>query len=254
MKRNVLLSTISVLLFFSFGSSVNAQVTSSGVALSITLEENSPNGTLICRDAEGFSPCESEYNTEMYGVVTDAPATALEVTDEDIVLVMTSGTMQIRVSTENGPIAVGDLLTSSSRSGVAKKADRNGYVVGTAIEPFSSESADNEGLVLVAINIHPAAGLASSRTDLIQVLREGLSAPLFEPLAALRYLLAALIILIAFSLGFMYFGRVAKIGVEAMGRNPKAAKLIQRSVILHVGITVVIVISGLVLSYLILIL
>lgn len=244
-----------IILFFVFSvTNVNAQIDSSGFAHSIAVTEEVQSGDLICRSSVLFVRCNTEYNTELYGVVTSSPATALEVAGNDVVQVISSGTVITRVSAVNGSIAEGDLITSSDNPGVGKKADRNGYVVGTALEAFTADSPDQVGEILVAVNIHPAAGLASSRTNLIQVLREGLSAPLFEPLAALRYILAALIILSSFVLGFVYFGRVARTGVEAMGRNPLAARTIQASVILHILITIAIVIAGLVLSYLVLIL
>ncbi len=246
---------VALILTFAFLPSLaHAQIDSSGFAHSISLSEQVESGDIICRSNESFVRCTSEYNTEMYGVVTSSPATALEVAGEDVVSVISSGSVVTRVSNSNGAIAQGDLITSSDSPGVGKKADRNGYVLGTALESYSAEGQDQVGEILVAVNIHPAAGLASARTNLIQVLREGLSAPLFEPLAALRYILAALIILSSFVLGFIYFGRVAKTGVEAMGRNPLAARTIQASVILHVLITIAIVIAGLVLSYLVLIL
>ena len=61
-------------------------------------------------------------------------------------------------------------------------------------------------------------------------------------------------ILISFSLGFIYFGRVAKTGIEAMGRNPMAGKMIQLSVLFNIIVTVIIVLIGLAIAYLILIL
>ena len=252
--HKLLLVFASVFLFFAIVHSANAQVTSTGVALSVTVTDDVQEGDLICRVEGGFGLCTSEYNTEIAGVVTENPASSFEVEDDEVVLVMPNGSAQVRVSSANGNIEVGDLVTSSSNAGVAMLATRNGYVVGTALESYSSENTEETGSILVALNIHPAAGIASARTDLIQVLRDGLSIPLFEPLSALRYILAALIILVSFVLGFVYFGRVASSGVEAMGRNPLAARTIQASVILHILITIVIVLSGLVLAYLILIL
>lgn len=258
MKKLVLLSAVFIITFlFIFTDTVSevlAQVDSSGVAHSVSLENEPENGSIICRIETGFGLCEGEYNSEIYGVVTSNPASAFEVNEDGISLVLPVGTASVRVTTENGNISEGDLITSSDLAGVGKRATRNGYVVGTALSSYASDDTEAVSEILVAINIHPAAGLASSRSNLIQVLREGLSAPLFEPLAALRYILAALIILAAFVLGFIYFGRVAKTGIEAMGRNPLAARMIQASVILHILITIVIVVSGLILAYLILIL
>lgn len=50
------------------------------------------------------------------------------------------GRVPTKVSTENGPIAVGDYLTSSSTPGVAMKATRPGPTVGKALEAFNCNS------------------------------------------------------------------------------------------------------------------
>ncbi|QQS39314.1 hypothetical protein IPM62_01745 [Candidatus Woesebacteria bacterium] len=258
MNRIKALVLIALLTLFLGGmyfvSSTSAQVTTSGVAITVPVNDEIPDGSLICKDGENYGLCETEYEPEIYGVATNNPSAAFETTEAETVLVVSSGIATVRVSTENGSVVEGSFITSSTKPGVGKVADRSGYVLGSSLGSFDSDNPDEIGNVLVAVNIHPAAGLSSARTNLIQVIRQGLAIPLFEPFAAFRYLLAALIILVAFVLGFVYFGRVAKSGVEAMGRNPLAAKMIQFSVILHITITIVIVLSGLILAYLILIL
>jgi F0F1-type ATP synthase membrane subunit c/vacuolar-type H+-ATPase subunit K len=107
---------------------------------------------------------------------------------------------------------------------------------------------------MIVLNIHPAAGSTGAKSNLMSALRQGLSAPLFEPLDSLRYLLAALILLLSFVMGFAYFGRVSKTGIEAIGRNPLASRMIQLSIIMHIMITIVIVLIGFGMAYLILIL
>ena len=63
-----------------------------------------------------------------------------------------------------------------------------------------------------------------------------------------------LIVLITFALGIWYFGRVARSGVEAIGRNPLATRAIQLGVILNLLLTLVILLVGIALAYLILVL
>ena len=108
--------------------------------------------------------------------------------------------------------------------------------------------------VQIGAALHPAAGLSGPRGNLLQFLREGLAVPLLEPLDSLRYLLAILIIIIAFTLGLVYFGRVSRAGVEAVGRNPLASRVIQMNVLMNILLTIVIVLVGLGIAYLILIL
>lgn len=246
------------LFFFFTPKYVFGQADSSGVAISYPINaDTAESGHIICAGSEGFVLCDRAFDPQLAGVITDNPAVALEApgTEGDITrLVLANGTAVVKVSGEGGAIKKGNFVTSSEVPGVGQLATRNGYVLGAALDNFDGESADDRGEVLVALNIHPAAGLAGPRSDLINIIRQGISAPLFEPLAAFRYVLAALMIVLAFSLGFIYFGRVAKTGIEAMGRNPTASRMIQMAVLFNIVITIMIVLIGLAIAYLILIL
>lgn len=237
---------------------IKAQVGTSGVAFPIEIsDELNLNGLVLCSNIDEFSACDASYDPSVYGIVTTEPSVALEIEGDEAegtALVISVGVAKVRVSSVNGNISEGDFVTTSEVPGVAQKADKNGYVIGTALETFESDNLDDVGTVLVALNIHPAAGLTGARSDLLTALRQGIRAPIFDPLDSLRYFLAALIVLMSFGLGFVYFGRVGKTGVEAIGRNPLASKMIQLSVIIHVVVTIVIILVGLFLAYLILIL
>ncbi|KKR11169.1 MAG: hypothetical protein UT39_C0010G0002 [Candidatus Woesebacteria bacterium GW2011_GWA1_39_21] len=258
MRKLSLITFIVVcfLFFFREPSNVDAQVTSSGIAITVEIAgENINEGDLVCRGDDGFKLCDSEYNTEMFGTVVENPAAAFEEERSDNnYLVSSSGKTVVKVSSQNGNIKKGDLITSSSKPGVGVLAQRNGYVIGTSLENYDSDNPDNVGTVMVALNIHPATGLSAAKSNLITVLREGLSAPIFEPLDSLRYLLASLILLLSFVLGFAYFGRVSRTGIEAIGRNPLASRMIQLSIIMHIAITIVIILVGFGMAYIILIL
>jgi hypothetical protein len=169
-------------------------------------------------------------------------------------LVISSGKAAVRISSQNGNIKKGDPITTSYRSGIGVLALKNGYILGTSLEDYNSDNPDNINTIMVAINIHPAAGLSGAKSHLMNALREGMTAAVFEPLDSLRYLLAALILLISFVLGFAYFGRVSKTGIEAIGRNPLASKMIQLSILMHILITIVIILVGFGMAYIILIL
>lgn len=244
-----------LILFLMFWAitNVNAQVDSSGTAKSIEILEEVEQGDIICSYPEGNGKCNGPYANQIIGVISENPASAFEVEEDDTRLVITDNVILTKVSSINGNITKGNLITTSEREGVAQLADQNGYVIGTALEDFTSDDPDEIGRILVNVNIR-IASTSNARTNLLQALRQGLSIQLFEPLAAFRYLLAALILLVSFTLGFVYFGRVAKSGVEAIGRNPLAKRAIQISVFIHIVITIVIVLTGLFLAYLILIL
>ncbi|MBI2405431.1 hypothetical protein HYV21_00035 [Candidatus Microgenomates bacterium] len=67
-------------------------------------------------------------------------------------LLALAGRVPVKVSTENGPIAVGDPLTSSSTPGVAMKATKAGPIIGKAMEPFDSAQG-GQGRIMVFVNV-----------------------------------------------------------------------------------------------------
>jgi hypothetical protein len=80
------------------------------------------------------------YDDRIAGVVSTRPgflAGTYKVGDHPIAL---TGRVPTRVSTENGAIAIGDPLTTSSTPGVAMKATEPGPIVGYAMEPFTLAS------------------------------------------------------------------------------------------------------------------
>ena len=112
--------------------------------------------------------------------------------------------------------------------------------------------ASDEGTILMNINIAQTTSFTDARSNLLEVLRSGISAPVLTPLAVIRYLLAAIVLIASFVLGFIYFGRMARTGVEAVGRNPLASRTIQINIFVNLLLMLIIIGIGLALSYLIL--
>ncbi len=250
-----------LLLFFLIasmvvGNSVFAQDGSSGVAVSaeIKADQQLKDGDIICSSDKGNIPCSSIYEVTMFGVYVESPAVVLENTKlVNGKPLMSFGKAYVRVSTINGSIKKGDFITSSAMSGAGQRADRSGNVLGTALEDYTNSDPKAVGKILVSIGIRPAIVATSARGNLVESLKQGLLAPTLTPLASLRYLLAVVVAIAAFVLGFVYFGRVAKSGVEAIGRNPLASRMIQLGIILNMTLTVGIMAGGILLAYFILI-
>jgi hypothetical protein len=245
----------ALLLLFAGVSPVSAQLSSSGIAISTPVADaNAQDGDIICTYETGNVRCDREYDTSIYGVISDNPAAAVE--DEELEnarLVISSGVATVRVSSLNGNITEGDFVTTSERAGIGMRADRNGYVLGMALETYESGDTEAIGRIQVMVNIHPTGSLTGSRGNLLQFIREGLAVPIFDPVESLRYILAVAIVLISFTLGMIYFGRASRAGIEAIGRNPLAKRVIQLTVVMNITLTIVIVLVGLGLAYLILI-
>jgi F0F1-type ATP synthase membrane subunit c/vacuolar-type H+-ATPase subunit K len=243
------------LLIFSQVAITYAQELSTGIAKKVSVIEMSAfDGAIVCTKSGGFGLCNIEYSPSMFGVVSDNPAAYFDIAPvENGRLVLSDGVVKVKITNSNGSIRKGDFVTSSLTPGIAQKATENGYVLGMALADAVTQS-NGDINVSIAINIHPEAQLSNTRSNLVAVLRDASKAPILEPLASFRYLLAAILVVISFTLGFVYFGRMANTGVEAIGRNPLAEKQIRINVILHVIVTLLIIGVGLFTAYLVLLL
>ena len=239
-----------------FNANTSGQETSSGVAISIPIaDKNTKDGDIISSSNKGFILSKIEYDTSVYGVITESPSLFIEnVNLSDTKAVITSGKAYVQVSTINGEIEVNDFITTSEAPGVGQKAKINGFVLGSALQSYSEPNKDKIGKILISVNPHYNGSFIDARGNLIQMLRDASGIYSLSPLSSFRYLLSALVVVMAFVLGFIYFGRVARGGVEAIGRNPMAARTIQIGMIFNLVLTIVIVVIGLAIAYLILVL
>jgi len=111
-------------------------------------------GAVVSLDSNlksGVKKSTGSYEKGLVGVVSSVPAITIGSIDDNetsAVPVALSGRVPVKVNTENGPIKVGDPLTSSSTPGVAMKATKAGAIIGTAMNDFSGEET---GQILVFI-------------------------------------------------------------------------------------------------------
>lgn len=245
---------ITALIFLLlFSKTVFAQ----GISVSTLIEDGVvPAGSIISFKEGVYKLSDQEYDSALFGVVTENPTISLQnLEDTASQLVLSNGEALVRVSNKNGNIEVGDFITSSTDLGVGFKAVRSGNILGVALEPFTaSEGSDAEGLILVNVDIRNAYINTNLRTNLVSSLRNGLEAPFLTPLNSLRYLVASIVAVGSFILGFSSFGRTSGSGIEALGRNPLAKRAIQVSILFNFFLTTIIMFAGLILAYIILVL
>ena len=80
------------------------------------------------------------YSDSTLGVVAGSPVVTLGDGASTTVRVGMLGRAPVVVSLSNGPIKTGDKVTTSSLPGLGMRANRPGYVLGTALEPFDPAS------------------------------------------------------------------------------------------------------------------
>lgn len=248
----VAFSIITLIILFS--AITNAQDTSSGVAISIPIaDKNAKDGSIISSSAKGYALSSLPYDQSVYGVITEHPSVFIEnVNLSDTKPVLSQGKAYVLVSTVNGKIKINDLITTSTISGVGQKSTINGFILGVALQDYSEPNKGKIGKILVSINPRFNASF-TDQSNLLELLKSGLDAFPISPVASLRYLLAAIIVIITFVLGFMYFGKVARTGVEALGRNPLAGRSITLGIVFNLLLTLAIMAIGLGIAYLILV-
>jgi F0F1-type ATP synthase membrane subunit c/vacuolar-type H+-ATPase subunit K len=243
---------------------LHAQQIAGGEAVAIpVLDKNVSVGALISSLNDGYHMSREANDPNMFGVITEKPVIAFEAksASSSSKWLITEGKALIQVSTINGQINNGDFLTSSTIPGVAQKANVAGFVIGTALENYSASDPSKIGTIFAVVGVRystAAAGQgkggAGAGANLIVSAKQALAAPFLSPLTSLRYLLAVLLTSIAFAGSFWYFGRFARTGIEALGRNPSASKTILLGIMINIVLTIVIMVAGLILAYLVLVL
>lgn len=247
------ITVIFNLLVFVIPNPVLAKDFSFGFANYYTIvDQKITDGDIICATSNAYTLCKKEYDSSIIGVVAKNPAVSLQ-TSDDIsgkYPVVTSGNALVLVSTQNGEIKKGDPLTTSTTPGVGMKANKTGYVIGLANEDLKG---NNTKTISVALNIHyflsngkGSMGVTKNLSDIFTLSQ---MATFEQPTVVFKYLVAALVMILSIVLGFLTFSRTAVKGVEALGRNPLAGRLIQLGIGLNVLITISIIGAGLVMAY-----
>lgn len=251
------------LLTFSLATKVLAQSqdpVSLGIANYYPIQGNDiKDGSIVSSSPKGYFLTSASYDPTLVGVVSNNPAVALNLEGQSgkTYAVVASGTVQVLVSSINGDIKKGDPITSSTIPGVGMRATKTGYALGTALDDYSSSDTKALGKINISMNLHYSfakitSGADNTKANLLDIANLSILATYESPIAVFKYVVAAVVILISFVLGFVSFGRVAKSGIEALGRNPLAARMIQFGIFLNVLITIAIIVSGIFIAYFVL--
>lgn len=210
------------------------------IGVPVKVKESDVQEGDIVSFADGqYQLSKDEFDPKMIGVVNLDPAISFNGREfEYTVPVAYAGRTSVRVSSVNGEIKQGDYITTSKIPGIGARADGYGYILGMALGDYKETDTEKVGTIPILINIRPETPF----TKLAE-----------NPLTTLRYLLAFMVAISSMIAGMIYFGKVARSGVEALGRNPLAARVIEFGVFLNLALTLGIIVVGVVLAYLIVI-
>ncbi len=228
---------------------------SSGVAVNLPVQEaNVSDGDIVTSTDKGYFLAKIPYDPSIYGVVSLSPAVSFGSSSGFTYPVISSGKAYVLVSSVNGSIKIGDFITSSRIPGIGMRANQDGYILGTALGNYTNTNPRATGRILVAIapRYTTAVSYEGKGINLLLSLRSAASSPFLSPLTSLRYLLAVFVTAACFVFGFLHFGRFGKTGIEALGRNPYKAKTISFGIAVNILFTIIFIVAGLFLAYVVL--
>jgi hypothetical protein len=218
-----------------------------------TKEKNVKDGSLMSTAPDGAKLTDVAYDSQILGVVARDAAILIDTNSgEQSVPIISTGKVYVLVSTKEGVIKKGELITSSTTKGVAVKATKSGYVLGTALEDATNPDPNQIEKIAVDVDLHyfnSKPTLSGTLTDILKLAllpSKEATSPIF------KYLVAAGVVLGSIVFGFLSFSRTAAKGVEALGRNPAASKIIHLGIIFNIVIVIAIILAGLAVAFLIL--
>lgn len=262
------LPVLTVVLFLLFPLPALAQPSLSSNIIAETYESKDTEiqtGDVISLAADGtIERSKVPYDKLLFGVVDFSPTMVIR-HPEKTIPVIRSGSTTVNITTVNGPIAVGDYITSSEIPGKGQKAtDVSGFTLGRALSPLSEADGTaitfngktvRAGTINITLGIGPGpavqakgstsffGSLAQAGIGIIGTIRTS-----EETDRLVRMVLAGFVAVATIFINFNTFGRNVTKGIESIGRNPLARVAIQSMILVNVMLIAIVSIGGIVLS------
>jgi F0F1-type ATP synthase membrane subunit c/vacuolar-type H+-ATPase subunit K len=238
----ILTSTIFLFAITTYTTEAYAQDLDFGFATYVPIkDENIEDGSVVVTSLDGMYLARYPYDSTLSGVVAMKSAIVLGFKRDGLYPINTKGTINTRVSTTNGVIARGDLITSSTIAGVAMRATKSGMVLGTAMEDYTSEDPNEIGRIPVYIEI---------RVHEFGVKEEEYA--IAREVAMWRVGLGAVLAVMTTILCFYLFGKYTAKMIEAMARNPLSQKSVRKTMLMQGMFLFIFVATGYAVSYILL--
>jgi co-chaperonin GroES (HSP10) len=248
-----------------------AQTVSQGYGVTGTVQK----GMIVMldpKDSRKVAPLTNKRDKSMHGVVVSANDTVVSLGGDSStsqVYVASNGKYDALVSTQNGPIKVGDIISISALDGIGMKADTaQAVILGKALTGFDGtknvngtaklktsggEKPVSIGFIQIDIGIsrNPLA-VSVSGPPVPAFLRKSGDSIAGKPVSTVRlYVSMAVLLITIFMSGSLLYGGVRS-SIVSIGRNPLAKKSILRGLIQVVVMGLMVFVIGLVAIYLLL--
>lgn len=250
-KSLLLLLLISILSSSAYAQDVAGVNT--GVAQYVKISDSSlKDGDVIVLENSRYRKSNKVSDSKIVGVYVENPTVGVnydaELNNKGFI---STGVVMVRVSGENGIISKNDLITTSSVPGVAMKARSGATILGTSLVNFTPSNPRTVQQIPVLISSSTGQTTTTVQRTIFDIFSLSNSVLTESPTTVFKYVVAALIIILALILSFFTFSRVASNGITALGRNPLASSKISAAIFLNVLITICIVGGGVFVAYLI---
>lgn len=234
------------------------------------------NGTIVQLVGDESNEVKVATQSElenMFGVTVDRNLLPVTITNDEYeneVFVAVSGTYNVLVSTQAGPIEVGDYITLSSINGIAMNVNgEEKTVFGRALKAFDGTSGSvgsmdikdtsgnttqtvKIGSIPVTIGIQRNPDVKSTEANLPDVLKRVGQAIAEKEVSPVRIYLSLGITAISIIAAIVILYSGVRSGVISIGRNPMSKKSIFRSLLEVILTSILILIIGLFAVYLLL--
>lgn len=228
---------------------------------------------LAAKDANRVKVASQAELQNMFGVTVDRSQLPVTLTNENLanqVYVASSGTYNVLVSTQGGPIASGDYVTLSAIDGVVMKAgteektvfgranagfDGKSNVLGTSTLKDASGNTNQTvalGMVPVTINIQRNPNIKSTKANLPEQLQRIGQAIAEKEVSPIRIYLSVAIAFISVIAAIVILYAGIRNSIISIGRNPMSKKSIFRALVEVVLTSMVILTIGVFAVYLLL--
>jgi hypothetical protein len=220
-------------------------ISSIGIATYMPVTGKVEDGDIISSSKNGYTLSEKAYDSQVVGVIAKQPAIALKTDNQQQgVPVVNVGTVVVKVTGEGGDIKKGDYVTTSSVKGAGMKSTRSGYIIGQAAESATFTEKDQIKFMIVSLNLHFLQVGNNVSSSLFDIFALSQLAAYEEPVRVFKYVISAIVLIASFVCGFVIFSRTINTGIQALGRNPLAGRMIQLSILFNVVLVIIIIMSG----------
>lgn len=245
-----LVLSLSSGLFFT--TSAYAQISSLGIATYLPIEETRvEDGDIITLKNQGYFLTNKPYASGMIGIVSTNPSVVIRTDAENSFPVVNSGTTLVKITGENGNIQAGDFITSSSTPGSGMKAITNGYIIGRAAEDTIFKTKNEIKLVPIIIDIRFINNDESFMGSLTNMFNFGELDFTNRLTKILQLIIAGIILIISFVLGFRNFSKMMESGITALALHPQSGNQIKFAIISNIIVIMLIIIIGATISFMI---